>query len=287
MANNNSDQAKHFDRHPAGIAYELQVLDALRAAAVPGLVVPHETAGFSKTRPDIEASYSGAPWNIEIKSHDGVSMGSVSFTYNMFTRMFNRSRESELGALDLTQLLAATEEIRPAIEEYIAAAQRMEPKICHSWITGLPLKISLEARDKLHADGAMRGINKSVKCGDSSFITRHYNRRNVFYIQRGGCGLFFMGQNPLNLPVPELSGEVTLHMRLGFAGGGSGARPVVFQTTPPTPARFGSLRVTGRLSTKQKSPYNLDNPKSVQDLFQNRLVPVGRQSMPSIADLLN
>jgi hypothetical protein len=71
-----------------------------------------------------------------------------------------------------------------------------------------------------------------------------------------------MGKNPLNLPVPALKAEIQIEMRLGFGGG-----KLSFPTDPPTPARSAGLRVQGRLLTKGKSKYNLDNHKDVIELF--------------------
>ena len=72
-----------------------------------------------------------------------------------------------------------------------------------------------------------------------------------------------MGKNPLNLDVPELTGEIQVEMRLGFGGG-----KLKFPTTPePTSARSAGLRLQGRLKTKGKSKYSLDNADDIKKLF--------------------
>ena len=72
-----------------------------------------------------------------------------------------------------------------------------------------------------------------------------------------------MGKNPLKLDVPELTGEIQVEMRLGFGGG-----KLKFPTTPePTNARSAGLRLQGRLKTKGKSKYSLDNPDDIKKLF--------------------
>ena len=78
----------------------------------------------------------------------------------------------------------------------------------------------------------------------------------------GGAGLFYLGKNPLNLPVPEFQGEIQVEMRLGYGGS-----KLSFPTDPPTPARSAGLRIQGRMLTKNKSSYNLDNVEDVQKLF--------------------
>ena len=87
----------------------------------------------------------------------------------------------------------------------------------------------------------------------------------MYYIQIGGSGLFYMGKNPFNLPVPELSAKFRIEMRLGYSGTKS-----TFPTTPPTEARGAGLRLQGRMLTKVKSPYSLDNPKDVITLLSEK-----------------
>ena len=72
-----------------------------------------------------------------------------------------------------------------------------------------------------------------------------------------------MGKNPLKLDVPELTGEIQVEMGLRFGGG-----KLFFNTEPErTPARSAGLRLQGRLKTKGKSKYSLDNVEDVQKLF--------------------
>ena len=104
-------------------------------------------------------------------------------------------------------------------------------------------------------------INKNTKTG-VGFIVKHYNKKGVYYIQIGGSGLFYMGKNPLKLPVPELKADIQIEMRLGYGGG-----KLSFPTDPPTPARSAGLRLIGRLLTRGKSPYSLDNEEDVKKLF--------------------
>jgi len=246
----------------AGLAYELKVHTAMKASKIQGLNSGDKPgAGFSNVGAgDIEASYEGKPFNIEIKASPNDQMGGGSFRYDMASKTFTPAKEMDPDDLDL--LLSAAKEKLSDIDNYIKAAQKIEPIAYHKNIKGIPLKISVDGRKELKDRKLLAAINKNVKT-TTAFIIRHYNKKGVYYIQVGNAGLFYMGKNPLNLPVPELSGEIQVEMRLGFGGG-----KLKFPTTPePTDARSAGLRLQGRLKTKGKSPYSLDNEEDIRKLF--------------------
>ena len=246
----------------AGLDYELKVHSALKQAKISGLNAGDKPgAGFSNVGAgDIEASYNGKPFNVEIKASPNDQMGGGSFRYDMATGIFTPAKE--LDPEDLELLLSAAKEEVSDINNYIKAARQIEPKDYHKNISGIPLKISVEGRAKLKKDGLPAKINKNVKTS-TNFIIRHYNKKGVYYINVGRAGLFHMGKNPLRLDIPELKGEIQVEMRLGFGGG-----KLKFPTSPePTDARSAGLRLQGRLKTKGKSKYNLDNVEDIRKLF--------------------
>lgn len=244
-----------------GLDYEYKVFNAVKAANVPYLNEGDKpTAGFSNQGAgDLEASYKDQPFNIEIKASAKDQMGGGSFQYDYATKTFAPTKEMDAEDLDL--LLAACKEKSPALDRYIEAARNLGPVQYHKDISGVPIKVSKVGREELKKRGLLADINKNVKT-DAGFIIKHYNKKGVYYIQIGGSGLFYMGKNPLNLPVPELKADIQIEMRLGFGGG-----KLSFPTNPPTPARSAGLRVQGRLLTKGKSPYTLDSVEDVQKLF--------------------
>ena len=245
----------------AGLDYELKVHKAMITANIDGLNAGDKPgAGFSNQGAgDIEASYNGKPFNVEIKASSKDQMGGGSFRYESSNKQFTPVTEMDPEDLDL--LLAACKEKAPDLDNYIKAARKLEPVEFHKTISGVPIKVAKDGRDILKKKGLLAKINKNVKTS-AAFITRHYNKKGVYYINIGGAGLFYMGKNPLNLPVPALKAEIQIEMRLGFGGG-----KLSFPTDPPTPARSAGLRVQGRLLTKGKSKYNLDNHKDVIELF--------------------
>jgi len=101
--------------------------------------------------------------------------------------------------------------------------------------------------------GMLLAINRTFE-SDVRTIAQHYARKNTFYIQIGGAGLFRLGEaNPANLPVPVLTGKVQLEVRLAKAG-------------KPT----AGMRVQARLMTGAMSPFTLDDPESVRQMLTQR-----------------
>lgn len=244
-----------------GLDYELKVYSAMRSANIVGLNPGDKPgAGFSNQGAgDIEASYNGKPFNIEIKASSKDQMGGGSFRYDFATKQF--TPVSQIDPEDLDLMLAAAKEKVVDLDNYIKAARQLDPVEFHKNISGVPIKVSKEGRDILKKKGLLAKINKNVKTS-ANFIVKHYNKKGVYYINIGGSGLFYMGKNPLKLPVPELKAEIQIEMRLGYGGG-----KLFFPTDPPTPARSAGLRIQGRLLSKGKSPYSLDKEEDIKKLF--------------------
>lgn len=246
----------------AGLDYELKVHKAMKAAKVPGLEPGDKPgAGFSNVGAgDIEASYNGGPFNIEIKASAKDQMGGTSFRYEMDDKTFTPAKEMDQDDLDL--FMPVMKEKIKDIDNYIKASWKEEPKEFHKNNRGVPIKVSKEARENLKKKGLTAKIATNIKA-PVSFIIKHYNKKGVYYINIGGAGLFYMGKNPLQLPVPQLKAEIQVELGLRFAGG-----KLFFPTQPEkTPARTAGLRIQGRMLTKAKSPYNLDNKGDIRKLF--------------------
>ena len=153
----------------------------------------------------------------------------------------------------------AAQQKSKAIDAYIDAARKLDPVQYHKDISGIPIKVSKKGRDELKRKGLLKAINTKIVT-DASYIGKHYNKKGVYYIQIGGAGLFYMGRNIFNLPVPKLSGEIQIEVRLGFSGS---------KTSFPdgTEARSAGLRMIGRLKTKGKSPHSIDTVEGIEKLF--------------------
>jgi len=77
-------------------------------------------------------------------------------------------------------------------------------------------------------------------------------------------GFYHLGYNPYNFPIPEISGDFHIEIRIGYAGG----KIKVPQNTSVT-ARSAGLRIQGRIKKiKEKSLYSLNNIEDIKYLFQ-------------------
>ncbi len=250
----------------SGLEYEKKVYNVIKSVIEKEKIInleliSDEPSGFSSVGSgDIQCLYKGKPLNIEIKKSLNDQMGGTSVKYNLNTKKFeivDKNISEDLKEL----ILYAVEQKRKDIDNYLNAAKKEKPIEFHKKINGIPFTIAKKTREKLKNDGLLAKINTIIK-SDISFIKDHYNKKNVFYINIGGAGLFYMGSNPLNLDIEELTGEIDIEIRIGFSG-----TKKTFPTNPPTDARSANLRVQGRLKTKNKSKYNLDNEADIIKLF--------------------
>jgi len=111
------------------------------------------------------------------------------------------------------------------------------------------------------------GLQKAITTKETvsaDVISELYNKKQppVYYINIQGQGLFYMGENPLNLPVPKLEGTVDMVFR--FKRSGTDANGNITPTLAFVPA---NIKVTG-----DKSNFNLDSPKSFEKLMQTPAV---------------
>ena len=197
--------------------------------------------GSSNVDPDICAYLNTSKVLIEAKANKNAQMGGTSWHYDKVSGSItpvNSSKHDEL-------ISKAILERKAAIDIYLD----------NLGATSIPLTTTKDKRSELKASGLQAAIESSVAV-PISFLIDHYNKKGIYYIQIGGQGLFFMGSNPHNLPIPEITGEMKVELRLGYGGG-----------KPTTSIRSAGLRVQGRLKTFNRSPYTLDVIDDIKQLF--------------------
>ncbi len=225
-----------------GFAYENEVIEALKAAGVAGDI--QEGAGASATLADADFFVGGKKYLLEVKQDSHAQMGGTSVRYD------NGSFEMVSEAVDTNTadlIISALDQKKEAIERFLAAigAEKF-PTTCdkYTWTA---------AKNK----GLLKPINAKIK-EDASFIIDHYKKKGIHYMQIGGAGLFYLDENPANLPVPKLEGEIDIELRAGRSGStlnAAGVRRV-----------SGLLRAQARLKFKGKSPISLDSPSGIAQL---------------------
>ena len=227
-----------------GFEYENTVIAALKQAGVCGNIT--EGAGASAADADADFCIDGVRYLVEGKKDTGAQMGGTSARY--IDGKFNVASD----AVD-----ADTQEM--IIE---ALSQRVEPieaMLDRLGAEQFPTSCTKDSWTAAKKEGYLKPINAKIR-KDTDFIINHYKKKGIDYIQIGGAGLFYMNENPANLPIPKLDGEIDIELRAGRSGSKVNAQGVAMVG--------GSLRAQGRLKFKGASPYTLDDPESIKGLLK-------------------
>lgn len=251
-------------RNDGGLAYENTVLQALAAAQVPGLEFKADTsAGFSNQGAgDVEATYNGRAFNIEIKSGAKDQMGGTSVRADFDRNIFEIVNSEAVDPAAVPYYKAAVESKKEAFMNWKAFVQQQEPVELHANMPNAipPGPVEKNAWTAAQQQGLLIPFNAREKFDNVGAIVQHYNKKGVYYIQLGGAGLFYLGKDDIGLGVPPL--EAQMQIEFGFRP--SGSKPNKRYDVRTVGAGY---RCQGRLMSKIKSPYTLDNAESIRTLF--------------------
>ena len=112
--------------------------------------------------------------------------------------------------------------------------------------------------EEAKVNGLLKQMNAKIS-RDTSFIADHYKSKGIYYIQIGGAGLFYLSENPANLPIPKLEGCIDIELRAGRSGSKKNASGVPVFGTVACPR---SLKVL-----EGGSQTTLDNSESVREMI--------------------
>jgi hypothetical protein len=236
-----------------GAEYEQIVFNAIKAAGASGRM--KHTAGFDPNLPDADITINGEVYNVEVKMDGNAQMGGGSigmkdgkfFAAGKDIEAMEPIAESLNSSPDSSKLISA-------IEKFCSFLNK-KGKGVGKPVYGFPMSgFSTQAwKDAVDA-GLLIPINTKLE-SSIDFIAEHYASKGTSYIQIGGQGLFYLLDNPANIPVPRLNGSVVLEVRAARAG--SGGRPTA----------SAGIRVQPRLKIEANSPYSLDDPQSIKELL--------------------
>ena len=231
-----------------GFLYEDTVIRSLKEAGIAGTVL--EGAGASATGVDADFMVDCKRYLLEVKKDADAQMGGTSVRY-IDGKFEVVSDTVDSGTTDL--IIAALDTRRDPIERLLAAIGGDKfPTTCdkHTWTI---------AKER----GLLKPINAKIR-QTTDFIVDHYKKKGIDYIQIGGAGLFYLGQNPANLPIPKLEGEIDIELRAGRSGSSVNAAGVRRVS--------GLLRAQGRLKFKGSSPISLDSGETIPDEMKEYIV---------------
>lgn len=228
-----------------GFKYEEEVVSTLVESGFAGNIT--EGAGASSAHADADIVVAGEKYLVEVKKDLYAQMGGTSIRYvnGSFEPVGVAVADEETYQL----ILSALEPKREAIEHLLdGLGVASFPSSCEK-------KVWNAARSK----GLLKPVNTKVR-RDTSFLVDHYSKKGVDYIQIGGAGLFYLKDNPANLPVPQLKGKIDIELRAGRSGSRLNADGI--------PYVGASLRAQGRLKFEGSSPYTLDNKQSIIKMLE-------------------
>ena len=268
-------------------------------------------ASPDETGPDVQIQIPGLdPAFVEVKLNLKAGMGEGSANYSpeqgKFSIVVPRDKppmEPEFAEFVLQELYSNEQNIK----EFAMALRDWRRKASYKWdstrggdasLFAFPFATTYEAYANAVKAGLYRKASEWPKAGGGVmlpdfFIHKLYARKDTFYIQVGGKGLYYLAENPLNLPVPQFPSKAALIYR---------PKPSGSKKLPPTPEQAalgqkgdinygwesqdprpegerddrnyspygGTFMIQSKLPTGAnlpKSPYTLDDPASIEALL--------------------
>jgi len=241
----------------SGVAYERTIHGNVSASAEPEL--------FKVGKQDEEGidvpleRKDGVKGNIEVKQSITDTMGGTSFRVSSDGILSEETKTAFQGYADSRQTIQET--IGVHLASYLATVNgyitqlNSETGTKYPLQDGFPLKeIPNTIRRRMVSEGHQKKIQSFYESNIEGW-KKFYQGKGASYIQIGDMGFYYLIDNPLSLPVPQLTGTISLEVRLLAAGSNGKA-----YTNVDCALKFK------RLSCK-KSPYNLNNLEDCKKLF--------------------
>ena len=229
-------------------------------------LLPDLAGGFASNVVDMYMTINNKKIGFEIKMDKNAQMGGSSLKFDGKSWTLAEKGAANIEADTQELLIKAAEEKVKEYKKLINHLKTYEPKKLHSGINQIPFRVTKPAWEQAVAAGMLKPTNAAVKF-DTTFIHNWYAGKNCYYMQIGKLGLFYLKKNPLNLPIPQLKGEIEIALRL-VRGGASMLKTGEFKGENVSTV---NLRAQGKLKLKGSSPYSLDNINDCNTIFNHIL----------------
>ena len=193
-----------------GFIYETAIHTKLKNK---GLVpLGFQPAKTNPNLPDGKFIYNGVTYNLEVKlNFEQTDFGQGTLDYTDGGWVLGGVTEFKAGGLPRAGF-AAAEKMRQLLR-----AVGTEQFANQEWgYKKAPNKVT-QPNDSTFTDAMkqedLKNFSSKYKQIDKTNIWDYYNSKNTFYIQVGGFGLYHMGNNPANLPIPPLNVNARLRIR--------------------------------------------------------------------------
>lgn len=273
-----NEETAYEKRLKAGLDYEKDVRKAMQSAQrkhkkqLQHLVLKRDSgrSAYDAHSNDLELVYTKEdgkkmPLFIELKANIKATFGSMSF-------------EHFIGTDDFKPLKKYTEDFEETLDTIVEFLMTKSNVIKRRF--NVMKKVSKEDHKKIFDKNqftitvpryAYEGMlaSKSGDKNETSFvgtkkiqgdaIAEHYNQKDVYYIQVGGKGLFYIGKDILNLGVPKFNPKLEMMVRIRPSGDKKHSDGHVRKTLTLT----GEIRV----QSFTKSTHSLEDADDYLELF--------------------
>jgi hypothetical protein len=274
-----------------GFAYENVIIERLKDLKIKGFKISTQAGGNKKGISDFAATLFENALNVEVKLAVA-QYGDVGLRFRNGLIDFNENVKNKNYSFKKRIRKELFEKADKALKAYRKRAGELGADLdVYDKTRKLPTEIYLQLGEGLGAEGVAKlkskyaaikekypngikgeGLQKAITQVAEFDITpvREIYENKVpptSYIQLQDSGLFFMGKNPLELPLPELTGNVDLTLRVS-KGKSSVDKDGVMMTTV-------NLRILpSKLRNIPKSDYTLDSASSVSSLMKTKAVKI-------------
>ena len=185
-----------------GFLYEAAIHTKLKNK---GLVpLGFQPAAADPNKPDGKFIYNGQTYNLEVKLNLETDYGQGTLEYSQ--------GKWGLGGANTPE----ADEMRNILNS-VGAVQFVN----NQWgLMGIPHKgtvMNEQFTPEMVRQDYKRFTDKYLSVPLSSLFN-YYAAKNTSYIQIGGYGMYYMGSNPANLPVPQFNGALRLRIRTKRGG---------------------------------------------------------------------
>jgi hypothetical protein len=243
-----------------GFAYENVIIDKLDKVKIPGFKVSKEAGGNKVGVPDFASSIHDAKFDVEVKL-EKAQYSSITLTHRNQKTSFSKDKGYTFTERLQEDLINKS---KKALSDYRKRAGELGADLKLYDKTG---KLPMEIYKTLQTEGLQKNITKSTNF-NQDIISELYSKKipPTNYIQIKNKGLFFMGKNPLNLPIPEFKADVNVTLRVS-----RGSRTTMDGVEMTTM----NLRILpDKLTGLGKSKYSLDNVSEIKSLMETDAVKI-------------
>ena len=270
-------------------AYEQRVLDTLSQAGIQGAMTD---ADADSNGPDGQFVIDGNPYWLEVKLNTRAQMGDGAVNYYPAKPQGDRfflAKPEKFDEQGWSIAKAALQTKEDDILAWVEALRDPARPASEKWVDN-PEKTALgfQTTSRRYEAAKKAGLQNKASAGfgklpaikaPPTFINKMYGAKDIYYIQVGGKGLYYMAENPANLPVPQFTGEINVEMRpraSGKAKAKDAEGNTIYKYVPSAVGgdenvlhQGGTYSVVARFISKDlaPSPYTLDDPQSVEAML--------------------